>query len=89
MHLIFKFCLTVAVLLTFSFSPAKAEIFYIEDQDGRFSVSFPDLWRITSNMKPDDQLTVMGPGKNDLAMCRVRVREEGRFKIYPQTILMS
>ncbi|MDH5722356.1 MAG: hypothetical protein OEY94_03425 [Alphaproteobacteria bacterium] len=85
MHFIIKICLTAAVFMTLAFSNANAEIFYIEDQDGRFSVSFPDLWRITSNMKPDDQLTVVGPGENNLAVCRVRVREEGRFKIYPQT----
>lgn len=85
MRFIFKLCLTAAILVTFTLSTARAEIFYLEDQDGRFSVAFPDLWRITNNMKPDDQLTVIAPGENNLAVCRVRVREEGRFKIYPQT----
>ena len=85
MNFILKFSLSVAVLTTFFVTPSHAEIFFIEDIKGRFSVSFPDLWRVTTNQKPDDRLTVVAPGDNDLALCRVRVREEGRFKIYPQT----
>lgn len=62
---------------------AQAEIFYIEDKDDLFSITFPDSWAIINNQKSDDKLTIAGPGPNEYAECRVRVREDRRFSIYP------
>ena len=73
-----------AVILVSAWSPAKAEMFFVEDQSNRFTITFPDTWQMTLNQKSDDKLTVAGPGSNDYATCRVRVREERRFLIYPR-----
>lgn len=73
-----------AVLCFMGVGSAKAEIFFVEDQVNRFSLSFPDLWKTANNQKPDDKLTVVGPGEPDFAFCRVRVREDRRFLVYPR-----
>jgi hypothetical protein len=36
------------------------------------------------NQKSDDVLTVMAPGNNEYSACRLRVRQDRRFVIYPQ-----
>ncbi len=71
-----------ACCLTMSLS-AHAEIFFYEDQDDRFTISFPDTWAVINNQKADDKLTIAGPGVNDHAICKVRVRSDRRFVIYP------
>lgn len=78
-----SFLVCVAVL---SIAPkmARAEIFYVEDQNDRFSLSFPDTWSMTGNQKPDDKLTIIAPGENNMATCRMRVREDKRYVIYPR-----
>lgn len=87
MNSFIKSFLVGAILCSAAFSvtssPARAEIFFVEDQDDRFSVSFPDLWKKVSNQKPDDKLTIIAPGVNDHAGCRVRVRGDRRFVIFP------
>lgn len=65
---------------------ANAEIFYVEDQGNRFSISFPDTWAKTSNQKPDDKLTIAAQGENEFVECRVRVRNEERYLIYPDKL---
>lgn len=77
-----SFVLGAAVCLTF-IPTAQAEVFYIEDKDDLFSISFPDSWAIINNQKADDKLTIAGPGPNEFATCRVRVRSDRRFAIYP------
>lgn len=62
---------------------AAAEVFYIEDQGSRFSVSFPDKWRVLSAQEADDRLVLAAPGRGDYASCRVRVRDDRRAVIYP------
>lgn len=84
MNFILKSFLVGAVLCSGVVSTARAEIFFVEDQTDKFSVAFPDLWAVTSNQKKDDKLTVSAPGDNALASCRVRVRDDRRFVIYPQ-----
>lgn len=79
-----SFLLGAAAFLTLMCSTAaKAEIFYIEDSNDGYSVAFPDLWALTENQKPDDKLTITAPGENELATCRVRVRDDRRFLIFP------
>lgn len=73
--------MTAAVLL----APltAKAEVFVWGDADTKFTMSFPDRWRVVHNQKPDDQVTIIAPG-NDEAVCRMRVHGDRRFVIYPR-----
>lgn len=62
---------------------AHAEIFYVESEEGGFSVTFPDTWKVISNQKPDDKITIAGPGTYEFSTCRVRVRQDRRFVIFP------
>lgn len=84
MNFLLKTLFVGAILSAVSIQPAKAEIFFVEDQVNRFSMSFPDAWRKTQDQKADDKLTVTAPGENNHASCRVRVRQDRRFVIYPQ-----
>jgi len=83
MNKFLKLFLIAGLFFSASASAAKAEVFYVENDRGRFSLSFPDSWRLTHNQKPDDMLTVLAPGDNQHASCRVRVRDDRRFVIYP------
>lgn len=64
-------------------SPVQADIFVYEHPEIGVSASYPDTWRRVINQKPDTVLTVMAPGHGDFATCKIRVREDGRFQIYP------
>ena len=83
--LLFGAIVGISAFGSFSFD-AKAEIFVVEDQDDRFSVSFPDTWAKVQNQKPDDKLTIAAQGVNEFVECRVRVRNEERYLIYPEKL---
>lgn len=69
--------------LSFS-SSAKAEIFYWQDADTKMSFTYPDRWDVRHNHQPDDIYAVAAPGANNHAICRLRVREDSRFAIFPE-----
>jgi hypothetical protein len=83
MRSFFKIFLAVSALFLIDISVAKAEIYYWQDPVSKISITVPDTWRQTSNQKPDDVLTFVAPGFNDHASCRLRVREDRRFVVYP------
>ncbi len=62
--------------------PAKAEVYQWGNPGISLSVTFPDTWRRAANQKPDDVITIVAPSDN--ATCRLRVREDRRFVIYPR-----
>ncbi len=70
-------------LATVLSSYAQAESFFFEDREERFTITFPDTWKRISNQKADDRITIAAPGTNDYATCRVRVRQDRRYVIYP------
>ncbi len=79
-----KLFLFVILFSSIQNSPASADVVYLQDQGERFSISFPDRWRVVSNIAPDDKLVVAANGApEDHASCRVRVRDDARFGIYP------
>ena len=75
--------LIALALLVSQGSAAKAEIWQWQDPISKVSVTVPDTWRMRHNQKPDDVVTFYAPGPGDFASCRVRVREDKRFVIYP------
>ncbi len=81
-----KIILSLSVLLLGAASAPKAsaEIFYWEDADTHMSFTYPDRWLATHNQRDDDIYAVMAPGINNHATCRLRVREDQRFEIYPE-----
>lgn len=72
------------VLASVAGSPASADVFFWRDAGTNLSVTYVDTWRQINNQKPDDIFTVAAPGDNEFATCRVRVREDRRFVIYPR-----
>lgn len=82
-----KFILSLSVLLLGAaafHAPAKAEIFYWEDAQTHMSFTYPDRWHVRHNQRPDDIYTVGAPGQNNHANCRLRVREDKRFAVFPE-----
>ncbi len=73
-----------AIAVTGLSSKVQASVYYWEDAETKVSISVPDTWRQVSNQKPDDVLTFLAPGQNEHAACRLRVRPDRRFVIYPQ-----
>ena len=73
----------LSVLVLFGGAAARAEIFVFQDAGTKASLSVPDTWGQVNNQKPDDVVTFMAPGANDFAVCRLQVRDDGRFKIFP------
>jgi hypothetical protein len=73
-----------AAILMAAVSPARAETFLWRDAENKLSLTFPDQWRQVHNQQPDDVITVAAPGDNEFATCRMRVRDDGRFTIYPR-----
>lgn len=63
--------------------PVKAEYFVVRDPETKLGAAYPDTWRRVHNQKPDEVFSFAAPGVSDFAGCRVRVRAEERFKIYP------
>jgi len=77
---LFLLIMSLAVL---SISPVHAEVFVWEDPETGATASYPDTWRRVVNQKPDTQLTILAPGRGDFAKCKLRIRDDGSFKVYP------
>lgn len=74
----------IAVLAVGGFSaPARADYFVWEDAKSGLTVSYPDTWAMTNTRQPDDVLVLAAPSQGDDAVCRIRVRDDRRFLIYP------
>ncbi len=64
-------------------SAAKADYYVWRDAKSGMSLSYPDSWKIVNNEQPDDVLTIMAPSDRAMAACRVRVRDDLRYSIFP------
>lgn len=76
--------LLVLALAVIAAPAARADYFVWRDDVSGMSFSFPDTWKIVSSADQDDIVTVMAPSGRAHAACRVRVRDDGRYLIYPQ-----
>lgn len=81
----FLLCLSV-LFITLSALPANAEYYVWQDPESRMSFKVPDTWQIALNENVDDVVTFRAPGQNQHAGCRMRVTEDGRFKIFPEAV---
>lgn len=75
--------LGAALSLSLWANDARADYVVWEDAKSGFTISYPDTWKIVSNQKTDDVLTIMPPSGRANVQCRMRTREDGRFKTYP------
>jgi hypothetical protein len=73
----------LAMILSIVPVAAKADYFVWQDPKSAMTASYPDTWRETVNQKPNDVFTVLLPAGRAHAQCRLRVEDEGRFKVYP------
>ena len=83
MRYLFKSFLLVFALYFLSILPAQADVFHWQDPVSKASMTVPDTWRQIHRQKPDDVVTFIAPGPSDYASCRLRVRQDRRFVIYP------
>ena len=66
-----------------------AEIFRYQDPKSEFTLNYPDRWGRVHNQQPDDVVTIAAPDQDDFATCRMRVRDDNRFTIYPDRLADS
>ena len=72
------------LLILLVISPAAYADYYVwKDAETGISASFPDTWKMDLNQLPDTVLTIVGPDHETVPVCRLRVRRDGRFKLYP------
>lgn len=62
---------------------ARADYFVWQDEKTGLSMSYPDTWGKISTRQPDDIFAIVAPKPEDDATCRIRVRDDRRFVIYP------
>ena len=65
-------------------APAMAADFVWQDNESGLSLVFPDDWGQVSGQMPGDVFTVVAPGANNFASCRLNVSDDRRFVIYPR-----
>ncbi len=75
---------------------ARADYFVWQDEKTGLSMSYPDTWGHISSRQPDDIYAIVAPKAEDDAVCRIRVRNDRRFVVYPpnmdkdvQTVALS
>jgi hypothetical protein len=81
---IFKTALLATVLFCSATGAAKADYFLWHDEASGVSLSFPDTWRMDTNQKPGEVITIKAPSGRAHAVCKVRVLGDRRFVVYPQ-----
>lgn len=62
---------------------AQADYYVWKDAHSDIKLTYPDTWAQTSPYEPDTIVRVEAPG-TDMAECKIRVREDRRFLVYPQ-----
>lgn len=81
-----RLAILTAILTFTAFAPARADYVVWEEPQSGMTMSYPDTWRMGSHRQPDEVFSIIAPSpsaSNDDAVCRVRVREDKRFLIYP------
>lgn len=79
-----KFLFLLFFSVFFIACPARADYFVWRDTKTGLSLTYPDTWKIVNNEQPDDVVTVLAPSGRGHASCRMRVRDDMRYSIFPQ-----
>ncbi len=77
----FKALILAAVLL--SPSVAKADYFVWKHEKTGLAITFPDTWKMQSNVNDNTILTIAGSSYNEQPVCKVDVVDDKRFTIFP------
>ena len=78
------FLMTVFLAQAIAVSTAKADVIVWEDSKNGVTLTYPDDWRRVNNQDADIILTLAAPSGDDHAICKLRVREDKRYLIYPR-----
>lgn len=78
-----KLCLLPLIAVLMFPVAAHADYFVWKDPKSGMSLTFPDTWQSQNNARVDTILTIMAPSDNDQPQCKVDVRDDKRFTIYP------
>lgn len=63
---------------------ARADYFVWEDPKSGLTLSYPDTWKMVSQRQPDEVFAIIAPSSTgEDAVCRVRVRDDKRYLVYP------
>lgn len=83
MSLFLRSLLTAFILITATITSAQAEVCFWQHPGTKMSMTAPDSWHMVHNQKPDDILTFIGPSQEAFPVCRMRIRQDRRFLIFP------
>jgi hypothetical protein len=75
------------MLLAFSSNKANAEVFAWKDTAFDVSFVYPDEWRPQFNAHPDVKLHILAPQGRDFAACFIKLKEDGRYTMYPDAYI--
>lgn len=70
-------------------SESKANFYVWQDENGDYSLSFPDTWDLQTSVNPDSSIRISAPIAEDLASCSVENFLDGRLKIYPKKLMAT
>lgn len=73
-------CLAVSAAITTD--KARADFVVWEEAHSGIMLSYPDSWQLAHEQKPDEAVRILAP-RGQQAMCRVRIRDDGRYAIFP------
>lgn len=78
------FLILVLALSTISLS-SQASVFVWKDHVSGTSFTFPDHWKLVHTQKADVIAEVVAPHQNEFVSCRMRMRDDKRFVIFPHS----
>jgi len=71
------------LFLTLLSTSVQANVVFWEDSKHGVTLTYPDDWRRINSQKPDDILTIAAPSGDEQAFCKIRVRDNQKYMIYP------
>lgn len=83
MRILFVIHLFLFSTLVGIFNPAKAEVFVWQDAEFAVQFVYPDDWRPQFNPHPDVKLHVLAPQGRDFAACKISLKKDMRYVMYP------
>lgn len=79
----FAFFILALFAFVVSLNKAQADVYVWQHPKTGVQASFPDDWMRLSVQKTDEILAIIGPDDEAYPVCRLRVRDDQRFAIYP------
>lgn len=75
-----------AILFLLPATSARADYFLWRDPDSGLTITFPDTWKRITGNAADDVLTIMAPSDGADPVCKVKIRDDRRYVIFPPSL---